>query len=247
MACVIPTDKSADLKYAHYILPQSFSPDITEGLYILGSEALGRKIAEAEGKEYLYNRVEINMDGLTNYNTTVKQCAELLDMDNMNVETMHEIKQLQLNEWITTFIMYFTFIALLSAFFIIIRNNIIQAGFLFEGNRIMRLRMLGMDKIQIKKMYLLQGLYESRWIWLALLVTYSVRGFEIYKEYNGSQYQVYIEELGTYTEDIRKIIRYTMDSRVNIWICLVVMLMIVLFNVVTRYCVARRFLRNMEV
>ncbi len=246
-ACVIPTDKSADLKYAHYILPQSFSPDVTEGLYILGSEGLGRKIAEAEGQEYLYNRIEINMDGLANYNTTVKQCAELLDMDNMNVETMYEIKQLKLNEWITTFIMYFTFIALLSAFFIIIRNNIIQAGFIFEGNRIMRLQMLGMDKIQIKKMYLLQGLYESKWIWLALLVTYSVRGFEIYKEYNGSQYRVYIEELGTYTEDIRKIIRYTIDSRVNIWICLAVMLMIVLFNVVTRYFVARRYLRNTEV
>jgi len=114
---------------------------------------------------------------------------------------------------------------LLTAFFLILRANIIQSGFTFQGDRMKRLRMLGMELRQLRNMNLWQGLYEARWTWLAILPVYGV--------------SVYLEETGKMSSDLKEILKYRWDDQVTWWVCLVVLVLMILLHVLTRYLVSR--------
>ena len=220
-----------------------------EGMYspvffIIGSENLGRKIAACEGREYGYNRAALNLDLFANYNTTVKQCMQLFSGENADITSWYEQKQMFFSEFLTKSILYGSFIVMLFAFFIMIRCNLIQAGFTFQGSRMKRLRLLGMSKKEIRRMYLLQGLYESMWIWLAILPTYAIRIKEIYENYRENERQgikmsLYVEKLQIYVSDMWNVIRYSIDVYVNIWVCIGILVIIAAVIVVTRYVVVK--------
>jgi len=184
-------------------------------LYLVGSEQLAREIAKVEGAVAAYNWIDLTLNPLSDYNLTVKQCTRLLTAEGASGEAYYERLQKALSEWVNSLILYGMFFVLLTAFFLILRANIIQSGFTFQGDRMKRLRMLGMELRQLRNMNLWQGLYEARWIWLAVLPVYGVKLYQ-------------------YTQGI------TENAETGQWwVCLVVLVLMLLLHVLTRYLVSR--------
>ena len=184
-------------------------------LYLVGSEQLARKIAKVEGAVAAYNWIDLTLNPLSDYNLTVKQCTRLLTAEGASGEAYYERLQKALSEWVNSLILYGMFFVLLTAFFLILRANIIQSGFTFQGDRMKRLRMLGMELRQLRNMNLLQGLYEARWAWLAILPVYGVKLYQYARSISEEA------ETGQW------------------WVCLVVLGLMVLLHVLTRYLVSR--------
>ncbi len=135
------------------------------------------------------------------------------------------------------------FFVMLVAFFLVLRANIIQSGFTFQGDRMKRLRMLGMELRQLRNMNLLQGLYEARWIWLAVPIVYAVKIRQYVRELTPEDISVtigvFLEETGTMTSDIKEILKYRWDEQVEVWVCLAVLAVVLVLHALTRYLVSR--------
>ena len=219
-------------------------------LYLIGSEQLAKTIAKAEGSEFCYNWIDIKLNQFANYNLTVKQCTQLLSLEGASGNSHYEILQQELGELVNSLVMYGMFMALLVAFFMILRANTIQSGFLFQKERLKRLRMLGMEKRQLKKMNLLQGLYEARWVWLAVPLLYGVKAYRLWKVYGDLQDKnsmgIYLEELGALTKDRWMLLRYHLPEQVPLWVCLVVLVVMIGLHVLTRYLVSRGTIKAID-
>ncbi len=205
------TSLASDAKFINANREDRFS--VNRKLYLVGSEQLAQKIAEVEGAEAAYNWIDLTLNPLSDYNLTVKQCTRLLTAEGASGAANYERLQKALSEWVNSLILYGMFFVLLTAFFLILRDNIIQSGFIFQGDRMKRLRMLGMELRQLRNMNLWQGLYEARWIWLAVLPVYGVKLYQYAK-------------------------RLTGDDQVELWVCLVVLVLMILLHVLTRYLVS---------
>jgi len=162
-----------------------------------------------------YNWIDLTLNPLSDYNLTVKQCTRLLTAEGASGAANYEQLQKALSEWVNSLILYGMFFVLLTAFFLILRANIIQSGFTFQGDRMKRLRMLGMELRRLRNMNLWQGLYEARWTWLAVLPVYGVKLYQ------------YARGITENTETGQW------------WVCLVVLVLMILLHVLTRYLVSR--------
>lgn len=212
-------------------------------LYLVGSEQLAGRIAEAEGAKPVYNWIDLILNPMSDYNLTVKQCIRLLAAEKTNGTANYDLIQKALNEWVNSVILYGTFFVLLTAFFLILRGNFIQSGFTFQGDRMKRLRMLGMEKRQLRNMNLLQGLYEARGTWLAVPVVYGVKLYQyarsLVEDTVTGQWSIYLEETGKMSSDVKEILMYRWDDQMTLWVCLVVLVLMLLLHVLTRYLVSR--------
>ena len=212
-------------------------------LYLVGSEQLAGRIAEAEGAKPVYNWIDLILNPMSDYNLTVKQCIRLLAAEKANGTANYDLIQKALNEWVNSVILYGAFFVLLTAFFLILRGNFIQSGFTFQGDRMKRLRMLGMEKRQLRNMNLLQGLYEARGTWLAVPVVYGVKLYQyarsLVEDTVTGRWSIYLEETGKMSSDVKEILMYRWDDQVTLWVCLVVLVLMLLLHVLTRYLVSR--------
>lgn len=215
---------------------------INKSIYLVGTEQLAQRIAEAEGTEVCYNWIDLQLNPLANYNLTIKQCTWLLASEGASGSSYYELLQQELGEWLNGTILYGMFFVMLTAFFFILRTNIIQSGFTFQGDRMKRLRMLGMEKRQLRNMNLLQGFYEARWVWLAVPLVYGVKIYQYWKQLAAEEagsWFMYLEETGDMSSDPGEILRYRWDDLVELRVCLVVLIFVMLLHVLTRYLVSR--------
>lgn len=245
VAAVIPLDETKEVGAI------GSSGRISHTVKIIASENLGRRIAEIDGNTFMYNSIEIYLKSSAKYNLTAKQCANLLTAENSKYVAMYEKRGQILNENLGKIIMYATFMILAMAFFIIIRINIIQSGFTFQGNQIRRLRLLGMEKRKVRRMYIAQGLYESRWLWITAPVVYLYKAYLLYDEYryNGqltTTRYFYIEEIKQHVMDAESIVKYTLNRYVNISMLIAIVVIMVLINVLTRYFVVKSYLKELD-
>lgn len=254
VAAVIPQEEATDEYYPTgpvtlamqaALTNSDILPDrarINKTIYLVGSEQLAQRIAEAEGTELRYNCIDLELNPLANYNLTIKQCMRLLASEGASGSSNYEILQQQLGEWMNATILYGMFFVMLTAFFLILRANIIQSGFTFQGERMKRLRMLGMERRQLRNLNLLQGLYEARWVWLAVPLVYGVKIYQYRKKLVAMEegsWLIYLEETGVMTSDIGEILRYRWDDLAELWVCLAVLAFVTALHVVTRYLVSR--------
>ena len=216
---------------------------INKNLYLVGSEQLARTIAKAEGTEFRYNWIDIELNPLAQYDLTVKQCVKLLASEGARGNSYYEFLQQKKAEFVNGILLYGMFFVMLVAFFLVLRANIIQSGFTFQGDRMKRLRMLGMELRQLRNMNLLQGLYEARWTWLAVPIVYAVKIRQYVRELTPEDASVtigvFLEETGTMTSDVREILKYRWDEQVELPLCLAVLVVVLVLHVLTRYLVSR--------
>ncbi len=233
------------------VLGHDNSDRIQHYLKVVGSEKLGKKVAGLEGTKYMYNDIEIYLNKSADYNMTIKQCASLLDSEDAKYWANHEARAAILSEFRGKIFMYALFMGLILAFFVIIRANMIQSGFRFQGNQIRRLRLLGMEKRKIERMYIFQGLFESKWLWILTPLVYIYRGYLLFDEYRynaitDSRTYFYIDEIKKHICEPHDIVKYTLDRHVNIYILIAIVVLVILINVLTRYFVVKSYLKELD-
>ena len=249
VAAVIPQSEVLEEYYpttfslSHEVAMQQGSQFINRNLYLVGSEQLAKSIAAAEGTEFRYNWIDLYINPRANYNLTIKQCADLLATEGAKGITYYEMFQTLYGEWINSAILYGMFFLLMIGFFLILRANFVQSGFTFQGDRMRRLRMLGMEKRQLRRMNLLQGLYEARWSFLAVPLVCGIKIYQYVKMVTqevetGNRY-FYLEETGALSADVKEILKYRWDDQVALWVCLAVLAVVLGLHVLTRYLVSR--------
>lgn len=223
---------------------------INRNLYLVGSEQLAKTIAKAENTEFHYNWIDLYINPSANYNLTIKQCTDLLATEGAKGNTYYEVIQTIYGEWINYAILYGMFFLMLIGFFLILRANFVQSGFVFHNDRMRRLRMLGMEKRQLRKMNLLQGLYEARWSFLAIPLVYGVKIYQyvqsITEKAATGQWGLFLEETGAISSDVKEILKYRWDDQVALWVCLAVLVVVVALHVLTRYLVARGAIADLD-
>lgn len=220
-----------------------------KGVCIIASDALAEKIAQAEGGHVEYNLIDIRLSPFARYGITVKQCVNLLNDGGINTRAYYEWNMKHFDDMFTQMTMYGMFSVILVLFYIILKNNMVQSNIVTSGNRIKRLRMIGMSKVQVIRMYVYQGISESKWLVATLPLIYALYLYLIYDEYKGNHLRIdptrfFVKELNEYVIYIEDIMRYTIDDHVNLLVCLGLIGLIVGINVLARYMVVKRYLKQ---
>ena len=247
IGAIIPVDKMKSGEYPGNCV-DTYGRNML-GINIIASDALAEKIAKAEGGQVQYNLVDIDLSVLARYGITIKQCAKLISDEGMFCTDWTEGQRKIFDDMFTEVVMYGLFGMILMMFYVMLKNNIVKSGIITSGNRIKRLRMLGMSKMQVVKMYVAQGLSESKWLIMTLPAIYVMHLYLIYDKFKGNHLRMYperfyVEELRQYVTHVKDIMYYTIDEHVNGAISIALIILIVCVNVLARYIVVNRYLKQ---
>ncbi len=246
IGAVVPMEKLKDGDYYGNSVDESGR---RMGINIIGSKALAEKIAKAEGGQVKNNLIDINLSAFARYGITVKQCAKLLSDEGIACHDWSEGKRGHFDKMFTEVTMYGVFSIILVMFYVILKSNMVQSGIVTSGNRIKRFRMLGMSKAQVSRMYILQGVNESKLLVVTLPFIYLFHLYLMYDELKGNHLRMhperfYVEELNEYVIHLEDIMRYTIEDHVNLFISIALIVLIMIINVVARYVVVKRYLKQ---
>ncbi|MGN0480285.1 MAG: hypothetical protein ACI4EV_01800 [Lachnospiraceae bacterium] len=218
------------------------------GADIYASEALGRRIAAKEGNEFKYNLLTCNMGYWSSVVPSLKALINLTNEQegimqyNSNAETNHKL----FNEFMKVLAIYGLFVVIILTFFIIMRSYMVQAGLAFYGNQVGRLRLLGMEKKQIKRMYFFEGIYESRFLWVSIIIIYLMKARELWYEFVLRKQEIYDPDINEFTNNFKSVLKIIMPIRINLWISLGVVVLLAAVTILTRYFVVHIHLKKSE-
>ncbi|MBE5964219.1 MAG: ABC transporter permease [Lachnospira sp.] len=251
VATIIPRDRLPEGSLPKYITADTYG----NKMILVASKELGEKIASMEGGELEYNHISIQLKQTAQYASYGGMCANLIVADGGVCDDWYTYYAEQIDKHRNKMMVYISFMLMLTAFFVIIRINIVQSAFAFNSNRIRRLRLLGMSKKRIKMMNIHQALNEVKWIVLTIPAVFVYRMQLLYIEYkdNGkyhypgvTNYHFWVEELETYVRDVKDILKYCWERWINVrWMVIIVIIMIVI-NVIIRYISISQHLRELD-
>ncbi len=252
VAAIIPTDK-----LPRFTSFPAYSNANTEGnrMLLVASSELGEKIAAMEGGELEYNHISVQLKQNAQYASYGDMCANLIVADDGACDDKYVSYSEQIAKHRNKMIVYISFMLMLTAFFVIIRINIVQSTFVFNSNRIRRFRLLGMSKWRIKIMHIHQALNEIKWIVLTIPAVFVYRMQLLYIEYkdNGKYHysgarnaMFWVEELEDYVTDVKDILRYCWENWINVWWMVIIVIIMILINVIIRYISISQHLRELD-
>ncbi len=154
------------------------------GMALIGSEALGQKIAGLDGETFTYNYITADANFFAEYDITVKQAAKLFSSNTRYLESdnWYEYRLQNWQVFLRSASMYGMFGILLVTFFVMLRSDMIQSEFALQGRRIKLMRQLGLEKGAICRMYAMEGLLESRFLWMVPPLVWFVNAVMKYRE-----------------------------------------------------------------
>lgn len=220
------------------------------GAKIYASTALGERMAQLEGKIFQYNRIQCNVDYFGNYIPSIKTLANIMETDkNYKIPTYinnSENRHKAFADLMNSAAIYGFFIVMVMAFYAVARAYMVQIGLVFYGNQVERLRILGMEKKRIKRMFFFEGLYESRFQWLSIVIVYIVFCWQRYMNYRDFEGVMLDSKTGVPIEGVWNMVWAYIDKDINLWVSIIMVLIIMTITVMTRYLVVYMHLKKQE-
>lgn len=134
---------------------------------LFGCQELGKRVADADGREYRPNAVKIYQNPMSDYAGVQEQLAGLFnesDIDYTSDTFVYESWQ----DMLQTVCLYSTFGIVVVALFLMIAACIIQERMARRYQEENLLRRLGMEQRGLNRMHFREGVQECIWVWISL-------------------------------------------------------------------------------
>ena len=156
----------------------------TTSYKMIGSDRLAKRIAESEGKSYLYNKIIIEYNQNASYQSTDKQLALIAGRYDMSFDSESEEIRIIKRDLINDLSAYGTVFVLVMVVYIAVNRNIILSKNKYWKSRFVTLKQIGMEDRQ----YFIKAFARQCKTYLIMFVGiifgYGLIANDIYEEYN---------------------------------------------------------------
>ena len=153
---------------------------------IVGSELLGRQVAEADGRDFRYTQAEIFFADYTNADFTAQQLTIIAVRSGGRYRTEYSFVKQEQDKLVHKLLMYGGFMLAVFVMYAVIRIGILKDETVQLGASNLRLKQVGADDGFIVKQAVAAALREGLWLFAAVPVVVAVRGLAYMEEAVGS-------------------------------------------------------------
>ena len=196
---------------------------------IVGSEALGRAVARADGIEFGYTDLRINLNRFASGEGTGKVITRLCTLNNLEYWCSMETLDYCFQNLIQKIFIYGTLAVIILVIYLFISFCIHQEERRKKEPERQQLHLMGMSARKLRQMEWREGLQEGAVLWISVLFFGIVQGVQILKEWGEFEEEVvrrHIVILGkdTLVHGVREYVFYNLLDSLSVWWLIVFLL-----------------------
>lgn len=134
------------------------------------------RIAEANGTQARYNKLEIDFEPNTSFDSTTKRLSVLLRENDFYYAIYWEEKQMAWNEFLHSLCIYGTLFCMIFSVYLVLQMNVNQMKNFNRVKQYRLLKQLGMSDSFFIRMIIKQGLKDTIWIYFGIVFGYIMYG-----------------------------------------------------------------------
>ena len=190
---------------------------------MIGSNRLAERIAESEGKDYLYNNIVIEYNQNASYQSTDKQLALISGRYDMSFDSEAEEIRIIKRDLINDLSAYGTVFVLVMVVYIAVNRNIILSKNKYWKSRFVTLKQIGMEDGQYFIKAFTQQCKTYLIMFIGIFLGYGLMANEIYEEYNkekmmlvpGGEFTIYWTQSNKFITTAKEYVYYYIKDMVN--------------------------------
>ena len=225
--------RKVSVEVAGVLASDVLSNGISGAYQLMGSEALGRKVAKEDGIEYGYNIAYIDLNRLAAGEATGKVITRLCSIEHMEYDSSMETIAFVSNQVIQRLLMYGMLAGVILVMYLFISFCIRQEEARKQRQKRQQLHWLGMSFSKLHRMGWKEGVLEGSFFWLSVPAFVVVWAIKCWNEYT-SEYGQYSTVLGkdVWIFNVYQAVYYDLIDALPFWFPILFMAGITIFMMI---------------